>query len=317
MSYRKVDQKLWTSSTFRSMSEDARTLYQYLLTSPHNNALCCYVLPDLYAAHDLQWLPERLREPFEELLSKRRPDGTPMIYRDEAGVTFVHGQLLKEGLVNGNAVKAAIKALDAMPTKSAVYARVLGEVKALASQTDKRFHKPLIEQLQERTAEPSQEPIGNPRARVQEQEQEQDKPSYSPPFNPERKKPKRDFKIEAREVLAYLNDVTGKNFSDTSQIEARLKAGGTIDQCKRIIDTKRKDPHFQETPKYFNPVTLFRKKHWDVYLNERPEDFKPRGDPTGRDPWVCRNCGRRVDKIIDGLCPACRDHPVASIAGVS
>ena len=174
MSYRKIDQKLWTSQTFRSLSEDARTLYQYLLTSPHNNALCCYVLPELYAAHDLQWLPERLREPFKELLSKRRPDGSPMIYRDEAGVTFVHGQLQKEGLVNGNAVKAAVKVLEAMPTNSPVYRHVLDEVKALASQTDKPFHEPLIERLEERLPEPFDEPIEDPRARVQEQEQEQE-----------------------------------------------------------------------------------------------------------------------------------------------
>ena len=293
MSYRKIDQKLWTSQTFRSLSEDARTLYQYLLTSPHNNALCCFVLPELYAAHDLQWSPERLREPFEELLSKRRPDGSPMIYRDDADVTFVHGQLAKEGLVNGNAVKAAIKALDAMPTFSSVYVHVLAEVIVLSSQTDKPFHEPLIERLEKRIPEPSDEPISNPRARVQEQEQEQeqeqDKEIYSradPPPEESPSKSKRDFKAEAREVLDYLNAAAGKNYSKTDEIEARLKDGGTVDDCRKIINTKMQDPFFKENPRYLNPVTLFRKKHWDVYLNENPADFKGKQRHSGIVDWM-------------------------------
>lgn len=113
-------------------------------------------------------------EPFKELLAKRRPDGTPMIYRDDADVTFVQGQLFKEGLVNGNAVKAALKVLDELPTTSEVYTHVLDEVKLLSNQTDKRFHKPLIEEFLERLGEPFHEPLGNPRAHVQEQEQEQE-----------------------------------------------------------------------------------------------------------------------------------------------
>ena len=76
------------------------------------------------------------------------------------------------------------------------------------------------------------------------------------------------FRQNSLEVLSYLNEKTGKRYRDASFIEARLKDGGTVDQCKRIIDTKLLDAHFRDYPKYLNPQTLFRPSHWDNYLNE-------------------------------------------------
>ncbi len=73
------------------------------------------------------------------------------------------------------------------------------------------------------------------------------------------------------EVLAYLNQKTGRHYRDALHIEARLKDGGTVEQCKRIIDNKLKDEYFTDHPKYLNPETLFRKSHWDKYLNEPSE----------------------------------------------
>lgn len=78
------------------------------------------------------------------------------------------------------------------------------------------------------------------------------------------------FRENALEILSYLNQRTGKKYRDTSFIEARLKDGGTVEECKRIIDTKLNDPHFQENPRFLNPQTLFRPSHWDKYLNEAP-----------------------------------------------
>ena len=164
MSFRKVDQLLWKSRTFRSMSEDARALYQYLLTSPHNNALCCYYLPDGYATADIQWDLPRFRAAMDELVSTRRPeDGTPMVVYDPANsLVLVWGQLEKEGLANPNAAKAALKALATMPRHSEIYA----EVVAACERLRQPFCKQLTEALRER--------IPDPRARVQEQEQEQE-----------------------------------------------------------------------------------------------------------------------------------------------
>lgn len=79
------------------------------------------------------------------------------------------------------------------------------------------------------------------------------------------------YRQNALQILSYLNEKTGKRYRDTSLIEARLKDGGSVDDCRKIIDTKMQDPYFrEENPKYLNPQTLFRKSHWDQYLNETP-----------------------------------------------
>lgn len=94
------------------------------------------------------------------------------------------------------------------------------------------------------------------------------RPSAELGQNNKNDKQKDIFRQNALDVLAYLNEKTGRRYRDTSFIEARLKDGGTVDDCKRIVDTKIKDPYFQENPKYLNPETLFRKTHWDKYVNE-------------------------------------------------
>jgi uncharacterized phage protein (TIGR02220 family) len=81
-------------------------------------------------------------------------------------------------------------------------------------------------------------------------------------------KEKNIYRENSLVILAYLNEKTQKRYRDTSFIEARLKDGGTVDECRRIIDTKLQDPYFKENPKFLNPRTLFRPSHWDTYLNE-------------------------------------------------
>jgi len=76
------------------------------------------------------------------------------------------------------------------------------------------------------------------------------------------------------QVLDYLNEKTGKKYRRTDEIEARLRDGGTLEECKTIIDNKLRDPHFQENPKYLAPTTLFRKSHWDKYLNDTPDPLQ-------------------------------------------
>lgn len=68
--YGKVHTSFWSSATIRSMSEDARTLAIYLLTSPHNTIAGVFRLPDGYVCEDLQWGSERVSKGFAELFQK-------------------------------------------------------------------------------------------------------------------------------------------------------------------------------------------------------------------------------------------------------
>jgi|GEM_PF-1154230 len=111
----------------------------------------------------------------------------------------------------------------------------------------------------------------------------------------------------ALEVLDYLNAKTGKYFEATKYIEARLRDGGTVEQCKRIIDTKSKDPHFIANPKYLNPTTLFRPSHWDQYLNEATEPTQRRDEPQEVRMVACSSCGEPHPSfdLKDGVCFRC------------
>jgi uncharacterized phage protein (TIGR02220 family) len=82
-------------------------------------------------------------------------------------------------------------------------------------------------------------------------------------------------------VLNYLNLKTGKKYRNTKEILARLASGYKVDDFKKIIDTKTLDPFFIENPQHINPVTLFRKSHFDNYLNQRPEDFNGKKNGNG------------------------------------
>lgn len=81
--YGKVHTSFWTSLTIRSMSEDARFLAMYLLTSPHGTIAGTFRLPDGYVCEDLQWDAKRVNKGFAELLANgfaNRCETTKMVW---------------------------------------------------------------------------------------------------------------------------------------------------------------------------------------------------------------------------------------------
>ena len=74
--------------------------------------------------------------------------------------------------------------------------------------------------------------------------------------------------------MFYLNEKCNRKFTNPNQITARLKEGKSVEDCKKIIDIKLHDPYFIDNPHYISPATLFRKSHWDTYINQKIEDFK-------------------------------------------
>lgn len=115
----------------------------------------------------------------------------------------------------------------------------------------------------------------------------------------------------ALSILSYLNEKTQRHYRDASNIEARLKDGGTVEECKRIIDNKLLDPYFKENPKYLNPETLFRKKHWDKYLNESIPANKPKPSRSNSELISCPRCKEKVhpnDLLTGGGCFLCESQ---------
>ena len=102
------------------------------------------------------------------------------------------------------------------------------------------------------------------------------------------KKPKKAKEVkadtEATEVIEYLNAKTGSSYRATTEanvkpIRARLNDNYTVEDCKRVIDSKvgqwLNNP---DMVKYLRPETLFRPSKFEGYLNECRGKPSIRGD---------------------------------------
>lgn len=154
--YGRVYSAFWQSEETRTFTEDGRHLALYLLTSPHANLIGCFRLPDAYAADDLQWSSERVREGFTELQSKgfvSRDEGTKWV--------FINKYLKWNGFENGNVAIAAQRAFDQVPVipLKALLAVALLDFGAHLKEPFVNHLRTLIEPFVNPEPEPEPEPI--------------------------------------------------------------------------------------------------------------------------------------------------------------
>ncbi|MEI6449156.1 MAG: hypothetical protein WCP98_04300 [Actinomycetes bacterium] len=139
--YYRVSPAIWRQ---RKWTEDMRLLALYLLTCPHRTAEGLFVLPLPYICGDMKWLPERLAEPFADLLA----DGF-FEYDEEDEVCFIVKALHYQPPRNPNMVKAAIRRVQTVPettldehfmNSALSYCQSLAE--SLAESLPKRYGQP-------------------------------------------------------------------------------------------------------------------------------------------------------------------------------
>lgn len=105
---------------------------------------------------------------------------------------------------------------------------------------------------------------------------------------------------QRREVIKYLNEVTGKKFKPNADgnkrvIDPRLKEGYTVADLKHIIDVKYAEWHGKTFSNgkpgdfYMRPETLFRVSKIESYrteeIHEKATAQGETGDPLYDDPW--------------------------------
>lgn len=96
---------------------------------------------------------------------------------------------------------------------------------------------------------------------------------------------------QADEVIAYLNEKTGKHFRPVESarriLRGRFNDGFTVADCKKVVDNKVAEWKGTEQEQYLRPSTLFQALKFDGYLNQAPVKSKNRIDPseyeTGKD----------------------------------
>ena len=101
---------------------------------------------------------------------------------------------------------------------------------------------------------------------------------------------KGEIRDQAQEILAHLNQVTGRSFRNTSGIEACIKREkASVQDCKAVIDHKwREWGGNPDMAKNVNPTTPFRLSHFQAYLDEAQagpvNHAQGEGQPTPRRP---------------------------------
>ena len=88
--------------------------------------------------------------------------------------------------------------------------------------------------------------------------------------------PAKAERIPYKEIIDYLNEQAGREFSHKSGgnkklIRARWNEGYVLDDFKTVIDNKvthANDPTHGFDKQYLRPNTLFRPSKFDEYLNE-------------------------------------------------
>lgn len=142
MAYAKVDEIFWHDPVIRALSERARMLYLYLLTSPHRNRFGCYVLDPWYASADLQWDRPTVTGALQEL-----QDADRIAWDETHRVVFLKRYLRHNTLENHKVVKGALGDLRSLPSTP-----LLHDLLAAMEENKRAHYLPLLEALRNRLA---------------------------------------------------------------------------------------------------------------------------------------------------------------------
>lgn len=154
--YVRVARRLWIDERLRRVSEDARMLFMYLLTSPHGNMVGYYRLPAAYACSDLQWPMDRWSQALTEL-TKGVGDGPMVMYDAGSEVVLVRNYLRYNPIENRNQAIGATKTLVELPGNT-----LWPEFVAAIHRHAAKFTEPFTERFGERFTKGLGERYGNP-----------------------------------------------------------------------------------------------------------------------------------------------------------
>jgi hypothetical protein len=158
--YRKVDPRIWNDAKFRSLSDDGKLIFLFLLTHPQMTSLGAMRGTINGLAAEIGWEQERFAKGFREALAKAMAKHDP-----EASFLWLPKFLKYNGPESPNVLKAWVGAVDLLP-ECALLNELLYYVKDYAEGLTKGFREAFEDAWGKAMPNPEQE---------QEQKQEQNK----------------------------------------------------------------------------------------------------------------------------------------------
>lgn len=267
--YGSIQTKFWTHADVQLLSDQAKLLGAYLLSSPHTNMLGCFRIPVGYIADDLKWNTEIVTKALDDLSQIGF-----LIYDNKNSWVTIASFLKHHPIENPNQGKSIAKIYNKIPKNTLFISQLANKLLEQKEHLGKEFInaletlvKPFLNQEQEQE---------------QEQEQKQDlsmsgKPDVDSPNDTNDEQSKinstESLKSQAHKILQFLNEKTGRAYrpvdSNIKLIVARLKSGISVMDCRQVIVKKNRewkgDPKMEE---YIRPATLFNATKFEQYLGE-------------------------------------------------
>lgn len=282
--YGSVQLSFWENPEIQHLSDQAKLLAIYLITGPHSNMLGCLRLPDGYITEDLKWNNQSVKNAFQKL------SDIQFLTRDDNSSWVVIHHFLKWNPVQNPRQGIGIQKLfESVPSHSLVFQRLTKSLLTYGKYLSKEF----LERLN--SLQPSQETLSEDSVADKEQDQDTDKDkkvymsdsSDRDDFLLASQHPLADqnsqFRSQAKEILQFLNEKTGRNFQSVDVnlklIIARLKTGATYWDCRQVIAKKTREwKGDSKMSEYLRPATLFNATKFEQYRGElTTEEFSHDG----------------------------------------
>lgn len=275
--YGAIQTKFWTHPEVINLSDQAKLLASYLLSSSHTNMLGCFRIPIGYISIDLRWDVETTTKALNDLTSIQF-----LTYDTSNNWVFINHFLKYQPIENPNQGRNIVKLFNEVPKNFKCISELANQLLQQTKHLDERFcnrlktlTKPFQNQEQEQ---------------YQEQKQEQEDMSGKPDtdlfdnvlsFDTSNSS---NLRSQALEVLNFLNEKTKRAYRPVDDnlrlIMARLKTGATVMDCRQIIAKKTREWKGNiKMAEYLRPETLFNSIKFEQYIGElvEPEEAEQHG----------------------------------------
>lgn len=275
--YGSVQVTFWENPVTQKLSDQAKLMAIYLMTGPHSNMIGCLRLPDGYITEDLLWSAETVRYSFQQLSEIN------FLIRDDFNHWLIIHDFLKWNPIQNPRQGIGVqKIFNSVPVSSKVFKPL---IKSLLTH-GKYLSEEFINQLKA-IANPCETRALNCHTdKEQDQNNNKDK-LYMPDITESQISnngsdennqmiPIRDqssYRKMAVEVLDFLNMKAARAYrpvdANLKLIEARLKSGVTVLDCRQVIARKvREWKGDLKMEKYLRPETLFNSTKFEQYMGE-------------------------------------------------
>lgn len=236
--YRNIQMSFWTDSKILDdFTPEDKYFYLYLMTNPHTNLCGCYEISLSQAAHETGYNIDSIRR----LLERFEIVHQCIKYSDKTKEVL----LLNWGKYNW--------------TKSQDFQKPLRYEICNVKNDDFKSYLELEIENYNTLYRPSLDPLRT-------SDTDTDTVTVSDTVTDTK------FKKEIREIVDYLNQITGSRYKPGTDktkrfIVARLNESFTVDDFKTVIDKKTMEWKGTEWEKFLRPETLFGTK-FEGYLNQ-------------------------------------------------